>query len=425
MIFLVFYLFLLSCNLTSREPHESSLKVFIDYKNEPIKKQEYKKEFSLYEDLKQIPLNYLPKKILSSNYNILSKNKIEFILQNDEKVIIEKIYYFDHLTYCVQIFKTSYSKVKTLIYFLQYKDENWNNELKNLISEEFFEFFKNKFKFVNYNKIEALELYDSIGYFFDFENKYVFEVNEKFDFNYITNFQIYANKVYIYPKEFNENEELVNSEKFTEKKYFNDFTEAIKNPKEVNILDLSDAGLDFIPPKIFEFQNLEVLILDNNNLQYLPEEVCNFKKLKILSVNNNKIKELPKNINKLSNLRDLSLQNNELKILPLNLFKINSLQKISLSNNKISFFDYDLSKLEFLTYLDLSNNKINKLPYSLSKLKKLETLDVSGNPIKWLPINIYELKNLKNLNLSNTLIEQKDVFLLKDKLPNAYIISNY
>ncbi len=47
-------------------------------------------------------------------------------------------------------------------------------------------------------------------------------------------------------------------------------------------LDLSEAGLTFLPAQIFQLSHLEWLTLDDNQLTFLPPEIAKLSKLKRL-----------------------------------------------------------------------------------------------------------------------------------------------
>jgi len=111
-------------------------------------------------------------------------------------------------------------------------------------------------------------------------------------------------------------------------KYFDCLDKALKKPKKVENLTLSNQMLQNFPAEIFSFKNLRSLNLSYNpikkipalikmldNLEELnvhncwiielPEEICLLKKLKKLTISNNFIKGFPSGMENLSNLKIL------------------------------------------------------------------------------------------------------------------------
>lgn len=145
---------------------------------------------------------------------------------------------------------------------------------------------------------------------------------------------------------------------------FHSMENALNQPKEVKILDLSGKGLETFPDNIQKFKNLEEIDLS-------PEQMLLFRGATPQAINRNSIQKLPEEIGKLRNLRSLNLQATGLQTLP-----------------------FGMVNLEQLSYLDLSYNpQLNAKTVLLiiPKLPSLRYLDLSGCQISSVEIN--ELQN--------------------------------
>ncbi|WP_061206220.1 E-cadherin-binding leucine-rich repeat protein LRR20 [Leptospira santarosai] len=119
--------------------------------------------------------------------------------------------------------------------------------------------------------------------------------------------------------------------KAQEKENYKDLAEALQNPKEVRILDLSRNRLTTLPKEIGKLQTLQKLDLSRNRLITLSKEIERLQNLLSLDLNENQLTTLPKEIGQLKNLRWLSLKNNT-ALIP----QKNKIQKL-LPNTKIDF----------------------------------------------------------------------------------------
>ncbi len=75
--------------------------------------------------------------------------------------------------------------------------------------------------------------------------------------------------------------------KAQEKGNYKDLAEALQNPKDVRILDLSENRLTTLPKEIGKLQKLQKLYLNENRLITLPKEIGQLKNLRWLSLKNN------------------------------------------------------------------------------------------------------------------------------------------
>ena len=102
----------------------------------------------------------------------------------------------------------------------------------------------------------------------------------------------------------------------------------------LEILNLSDLELDFIPKEIRALQNLKKLYLTNNNLNRLPLEIFSLKNLEVLWIQENNLTYLSEEINNLTNLKELVIYDNNIQKLPKNI-DLNSLNYIALHRNRL------------------------------------------------------------------------------------------
>ncbi len=114
----------------------------------------------------------------------------------------------------------------------------------------------------------------------------------------------------------------------TKEGLYTNLTEALKNPNEVRILDLSRSKLKILPKEIGQLQNLQILNSENNQLTTLPKEIGKLQNLQELHLQNNQLTTLPEEIGQLQNLKVLHLNNNQLTTLPEEIGKLQNLQEL-------------------------------------------------------------------------------------------------
>jgi Leucine-rich repeat (LRR) protein len=99
------------------------------------------------------------------------------------------------------------------------------------------------------------------------------------------------------------------------------------NPHRLgNTLNLSDLGLDALPPGIERLAHLQYLNLSGNHLTEFPKEIGLLTNLKQLRLHGNYLTKLPEEIGNLRELEFINLSNNLLEDLPANLHSIKNLQ---------------------------------------------------------------------------------------------------
>lgn len=162
--------------------------------------------------------------------------------------------------------------------------------------------------------------------------------------------------------------------------YCTDLQEALKNPTQVESLDLRGKGLTKIPTEINQLKQLKRLDLSENFLTTFRHEDLSLPQLTFLDLSYNPgfvgmdLKGLELSF---PQLQELDLEGNRMNYLTPELAKNNRLQKLNLAYNNFQTLPFEFSQLN-LTDLDLSNNRLIDVPF-VSGCWKLESIDVSGN----------------------------------------------
>ncbi|MFA6924715.1 MAG: ATP-binding protein [Bacteroidales bacterium] len=225
----------------------------------------------------------------------------------------------------------------------------------------------------------------------------------------------------------------------SDKHTFTNLEDALKNPLEVQTLNLSCKHFKELPVEIEQFSNLEVLYaqncnlesLDNidfekliklkvldlfrNNLKELPSSICSLKNLERLELANNKLTKLPECIGNLDSLTGLFIYENELTELPESIGHLCSIQTIAVNMNKLTKLPESIGNLNSLKQIGLSENKLTKLPESFGNLKNLEGLYIQSNELKELP------KSFSNLDLSSINISDNQLKTLPPSSKNKFV----
>lgn len=189
----------------------------------------------------------------------------------------------------------------------------------------------------------------------------------------------------------------------TEKPLFTSIDIAIKKPKDVYRLSITDS-LEFGKLQLLKnFENLEYLSLKGDGLRTLPIELFELKKLKALDLSGNQIEVLPNEFINLIALQELYLDNET---------NLDFEQAIGV-----------VSKLPKLKVLSLRNDSLLSLPESISNLKSLQLLDLGGNQIQALPKSIVALENLEELYLDHdSNLDFRSAFLILGGLPRLKVL---
>jgi hypothetical protein len=128
------------------------------------------------------------------------------------------------------------------------------------------------------------------------------------------------------------------------------------------------------------------------------------------SLNLKGIKEIPQSVFKLTELKYLSVFGQDCDIRPMECFAINKIPK-------------EIKKLKNLEVLRLTLNYITELPIEILELKTLKVLDLTENPNFTDLETVGKIKWLEEFYCFGCNLSDKDVLLLKKKLPSCKIVT--
>ena len=152
-----------------------------------------------------------------------------------------------------------------------------------------------------------------------------------------------------------------------------------------------------------KFRNFAfVLSLNEKGLTKLTSDmIMNKSNLQILELKNNKLKFIPEEIFLLPNLKCLKLDGNYIKEIPQKMFdSLKQLEILSLYDNIINKIPSDISIMRSnLIYLNLAENHLDSIPTELGELRNLSSLHLEHNHFSILPITLTNLTNLKEFGL--------------------------
>ena len=170
--------------------------------------------------------------------------------------------------------------------------------------------------------------------------------------------------------------------------------------EHVRNLDLSNLELQEIPAEVGDLLWLEILNLSDNLLPYIPRVVFQLKNLVKINIDRNQLSEIAELLpSKLVNLVELRASGNNIEKLPPNIGAISRLGSLGLSKNRLQEIPDSIGGLRCLGELDLSQNKIVNIPDSIGDLENLAILNLNDNELTSLPDGLLRLTRLKQLQL--------------------------
>jgi Leucine-rich repeat (LRR) protein len=173
-----------------------------------------------------------------------------------------------------------------------------------------------------------------------------------------------------------------------------------ENCKDLTLLNLSKAGLTYLPPEICHLSKLQWLDLNQNQLTSLPVEIGQLSQLVQLNLNKNQLTSLPTKIGQLSHLQKLLLNQNQLTSLPAEIGQLPNLLQLHLSQNQLTSLPAEIGQLSQLQVLNLNQNQLTSLPAEIGQLFQLQALYLNQNQLSSLPVGIGQLFQLAWLYLN-------------------------
>ncbi|WP_202965059.1 leucine-rich repeat domain-containing protein, partial [Neochlamydia sp. EPS4] len=173
-----------------------------------------------------------------------------------------------------------------------------------------------------------------------------------------------------------------------------------KNCKNIKVLNLTKAGLTYLPPEIGQLSQLQELYLNQNQLTTLPTEIGQLSQLARLNLNQNQLTALPIEIGQLSQLQSLDLKESQITALPTEIGQLSELTHLYLNQNQLTALPAKIGQLSKLQWLYLNQNQLTSLPAQIGQLSQLQTLDLNQNQLTALPAAIGQLSELTRLYLN-------------------------
>jgi Leucine-rich repeat (LRR) protein len=110
----------------------------------------------------------------------------------------------------------------------------------------------------------------------------------------------------------------------------------------------------------------------------------------ILNLSNIGLEELPPEIDTLVVLRELYLPYNQLRTLPPEIAKLENLEVLQLNYNEITYLPPEIASLHKLKWLELASNQLSYLPDEFENLTNLCMLNLRDNQLTHLPTIIHK-----------------------------------
>lgn len=168
--------------------------------------------------------------------------------------------------------------------------------------------------------------------------------------------------------------------------------------KSVEILDLSNMGLAFVPSSLKLLSNLTSLKLSRNQMIESLNVLESLQNLKILYLVDCSLSSL-KGIEVATSLEELFLQKNLLNTLN-EIKSLTNLRKLNIADNQFLNIE-GIGCFEKLEYLSIQGNDVSLLPDEMGKLQELEEF-VGCVELITLPSSMYELERLHTITLWDT-----------------------
>lgn len=179
----------------------------------------------------------------------------------------------------------------------------------------------------------------------------------------------------------------------------------IPKDNKIEVLSLTNSGLDRIPSSIKRCKHLQRLNLEGNQIKHIPRWLSSLDSLEEINLNFNKLNLKRRDIRRLSNVEDVLMAGNGIKKLPDNIGVLRC-ESLNLSKNQLSALPKSFAEMKQARYLIFYENKFEAIPEVLAGFNDLKHLDFYKNKITEIPDFIGDMANLQQLFLSFNKIEE-------------------
>ena len=179
----------------------------------------------------------------------------------------------------------------------------------------------------------------------------------------------------------------------------------IPKDNKIEVLSLTNAGLDRIPSSIKRCKHLKRLNLEGNQIKHIPRWLTSLDSLEEINLNFNKLNLKKRDIRRLLKVEDVLLAGNGLKKLPDNVGVLRC-ESLNLSKNQLCSLPKSFAEMKQARYLIFYDNAFESIPEELTGFKDLKHLDFYKNKITEIPNFIGDMDNLQQLFLSFNKIEE-------------------
>jgi len=179
----------------------------------------------------------------------------------------------------------------------------------------------------------------------------------------------------------------------------------IPKDNHIEVLSLTNCGLDRIPSSIKHCKHLRRLNLEGNQIRHIPRWLSSLDSLEEINLNFNKLNLKRRDIRRLSKVEDVLLAGNGIKKLPDNVGCLRC-ESLNLSKNQLSTLPKSFAEMKQARYLIFYDNAFESIPEELAGFKDLKHLDFYKNKITEIPDFIGDMDNLQQLFLSFNQIEK-------------------
>jgi len=179
----------------------------------------------------------------------------------------------------------------------------------------------------------------------------------------------------------------------------------IPKDNKIEVLSLTNSGLDRIPSSIKRCKHLQRLNLEGNHIKHIPRWLSSLDSLEEINLNFNKLNLKRRDIRRLSKVEDVLMAGNGIKKLPDNIGVLRC-ESLNLSKNQLSTLPKSFAEMKQARYLIFYENKFEAIPEVLAGFNDLKHLDFYKNKITEIPDFIGDMANLQQLFLSFNKIEE-------------------